>query len=81
MDQDIATAPLPPECRDASGQPKWNGAPEVIDNLNAGCEYYLFVQRFTSVDDLRPKDTVTGADKIQAFVQACRKRRSAALTS
>ena len=39
MDQEIAAAPLPQECRDASGQPKWNGAPEVIewvycDNLN-----------------------------------------------
>jgi hypothetical protein len=40
--------------------------------LNSGCEYYLFVQRFTSLDDLRLKDTLTGADKIRAFVQACR---------
>jgi hypothetical protein len=31
MDQEIAAAPLPQECRDASGQPKWNGAPEVIE--------------------------------------------------
>src|SRR6516165_10420410 len=77
MDQEIASAPLPQECRDASGQPKWNGAPEVIewvycDNLNSGCEYYLFVQRFTSLDDLRLKDALTGADKIRAFVEACR---------
>jgi hypothetical protein len=77
MDQEIASAPLPQECRDASGQPKWNGAPEVIewvycDNLNSGCEYYLFVQRFTSLDDLRLKDTLTAEDKIRAFVQACR---------
>ena len=77
MDQDIAGAALPPECRGADGQPKWNGAPEVIewtfcDNLSSGCEYYLFVQRFTSLDDLRLKDTLTASDKVQAFVQACR---------
>ena len=77
MDQDIASAALPPECRGVDGQPKWNGAPEVIewaycDNLNSGCEYYLFVQRFTSLDDLRLKDTLTSRDKVQAFVQACR---------
>ena len=63
MDQEIAAAPLPQECRDASGQPKWNGAPEVMewvycDNLNSGCEYYLFVQRFTSLDDLRLRDAL-----------------------
>jgi hypothetical protein len=77
MDQDLAGAALPPECRDAAGQPKWNGAPEVIewtycDNLNSGCEYYLFVQRFTSLDDLRLKDTLSASDKVRAFVQACR---------
>jgi hypothetical protein len=77
MDQDLAGAALPPECRGADGQPKWNGAPEVIewtycDNLNSGCEYYLFVQRFTSLDDLRLKDTLTATDKFQAFIQACR---------
>jgi hypothetical protein len=77
MDQDIAGAALPPECRGIDGQPKWSGAPEVIewaycDNLNSGCEYYLFVQRFTSLDDLRLKDTLTSRDKVQAFVQACR---------
>ena len=27
MDQDLASAALPPECRGADGQPKWNGAP------------------------------------------------------
>jgi hypothetical protein len=77
MDRDLASAPLPQECRDASGQPKWDGAPEVIewvycDNPNSGCEYYLFVQRFTSLDDLRLKDNLTAQDKIQAFAQACR---------
>jgi hypothetical protein len=77
MDQELARAPLPPECRDAFGQPKWNGAPEVIewvycDNLNSGCEYYLFVQRFMSLDDLRLKDTLTADDKVSAFVRACR---------
>jgi hypothetical protein len=77
VDQEIAGANLPQECRDASGQAKWDGAPEVIewvycDNVNSGCEYYLFVQRFTALDDLRLKDTLTAADKIQAFVQACR---------
>jgi hypothetical protein len=77
MDEEIANAPLPQECRGAGGQPQWNGAPEVIewvycDNLNSGCEYYLFVQRFTSLDDLRLKDTLTGADKARAFIQACR---------
>ena len=77
MDQDIAGAALPPECREGDGQPKWSGAPEVIewaycDNLNSGCEYYLFVQRFTSLDDLRLKDTLTARDKVQAFIQACR---------
>jgi hypothetical protein len=77
MDQDIAGAALPPECRGVDGQPRWNGAPEVIewaycDNLNSGCEYYLFVQRFTSLDDLRLKDTLTARDKVQAFIQACR---------
>ena len=77
MDQDLAGAALPPECRDAAGQPKWNGAPEVIewtycDNLNSGCEYYLFVQRFTSLDDLRLMDTLTASDKVHAFIQACR---------
>src|SRR5579864_5656336 len=77
MDQDIASAALPPECRGVDGKPKWDGAPEVIewaycDNLNSGCEYYLFVQRFTSLDDLRLKDTLTSRDKVQAFTQACR---------
>ena len=77
MDPDLAGASLPPECRDASGQPRWNGAPEVIewtycDNPNSGCEYYLFVQRFTSLDDLRLKDTLSASDKVQAFIQACR---------
>jgi hypothetical protein len=77
MDQDIARSPLPPECRGVDGQPNWNGAPEVIewaycDNLNSGCEYYLFVQRFMSLDDLRLKDTITSRDKVQAFIQACR---------
>src|SRR5215471_6181061 len=77
MDQDIARSPLPPECRGVDGQPNWNGAPEVIewaycDNLNSGCEYYLFVQRFMSLDDLRLKDNLTPRDKIQAFIQACR---------
>ena len=77
LDQDIAAAPLPAECRDFDGQPKWNGAPEVIewvycDNLNSGCEYYLFVQRFSSLDDLRLKDTLTGGEKVRAFIQACR---------
>ena len=76
LDQDIAAAALPAECRDFNGQPKWNGAPEVIewvycDNLNSGCEYYLFVQRFTSLDDLRLKDTLTGTEKVRAFIQAC----------
>jgi hypothetical protein len=76
MDRDIAGSALPPECRGADGQPVWNGAPEVIewqycDNLNSGCEYYLFVQRFLSLDDLRFKDTLTARDKAQAFVQAC----------
>src|SRR5215471_6122511 len=77
MDQEIAGASLPSECRGVDGQPIWNGAPEVIewvycDNLNSGCEYYLFVQRFTSLDDLRLKDNLTPRDKIQAFIQACR---------
>jgi hypothetical protein len=77
MDQDLAGASLPPECRGADGQPKWNGAPEVIewtycDSLNSGCEYYLFVQRFTSLDDLRLKDTLSVSDKVHAFIQACR---------
>lgn len=77
MDQDIASAALPPECRGVDGQPNWNGAPEVIewaycDNLHSGCEYYLFVQRFTSLEDLRLKDTLTPRDKVQAFIQACR---------
>jgi hypothetical protein len=77
MDHDLAGAALPPECRGANGQPQWNGAPEVIewqycDNLNSGCEYYLFVQRFTSLDDLRLKDTLSASDKVQAFTQACR---------
>ena len=77
MDQEIAGASLPPECRGVDGQPIWNGAPEVIewvycDNLNSGCEYYLFVQRFTSLDDLRLKDDLTARDKVQAFIQACR---------
>ena len=77
MDRDIAGAPLPQECRGVDGQPVWNGAPEVIeweycDNLNSGCEYYLFVQQFTSLDNLRLKDTPTAEDKIQAFIQACR---------
>ena len=77
MDQDIAGAVLPSECREVDGQPKWNGAPEVIEwvycnNLNSGCDYYLFVQQFTSLDDLRLKDTLTARDKVQAFVQACR---------
>jgi len=76
-DRDLVGAALPPECRGVDGQPKWNGAPEVIewtycDNLNSGCEYYLFVQRFTSLDDLRLKDTLTATDKVQAFIQACR---------
>ena len=76
-DHDLAGAALPPECRGVDGQPKWNGKPEVIewvycDNLNSGCEYYLFVQRFTSLDDLRLKDTLTASDKVQAFIQACR---------
>jgi hypothetical protein len=53
MDHDLAGAVLPPECLGADGQPKWSGAPEVIewtycDNLNSDCEYYLFVQRFIS---------------------------------
>ena len=77
MDQDIAGVALPPECRDAAGQPKWNGAPELIewtycDNPNSGCQHYLFVQRFTSLDDLRLKETLTASDKVQAFIQACR---------
>jgi hypothetical protein len=42
------------------------------DNLNSGCEYYLFVQRFTSLNDLRLKDTLSASDKVQAFIQACR---------
>jgi hypothetical protein len=42
------------------------------DNLNSGCEYYLFVQQFTSLDDLRLKDTLTARDKVQGFIQACR---------
>ncbi len=42
------------------------------DSLNSGCEYYLFVQRFTSLEDLRLKDTLTASDKVQAFIQACR---------
>ncbi len=75
MDQDLAGASLPAECRGADEQPKWNGAPEVIewtycDNKNSGCEYYLFVQRFTSLDDLRLKDTLTASDKVQAFIQS-----------
>jgi hypothetical protein len=77
LDPDIAGAALPAECRGADGQPKWNGAPEVIewtycDNLHSGCEYYLFVQRFTSLDNLRLKDTLSATDKVQAFIQACR---------
>ena len=77
LDHQIAAADLPPECRGFAGEPKWNGAPEVIewvycDNLNSGCEYYLFVQRFSSLDDLRLKDTLAAGDKVQAFVQACR---------
>lgn len=76
-DHDLASAALPPECRGADGQPRWNGAPEVIewtycDNLHSGCEFYLFVQRFRSLDDLRLKDTLTASDKVQAFTQACR---------
>src|SRR5215470_13600341 len=43
-----------------------------ITQKDSGCEYYLFVQRFTSLDDLRLKDALTGADKIRAFVEACR---------
>jgi hypothetical protein len=35
---------------------------KYCDNLNSGCEYYLFVQRFTSLDDLRLKDTLTGSE-------------------
>jgi hypothetical protein len=42
------------------------------DNLNSGCEYYLFVQSFTSLNDFRLKDTLTASDKVQAFTQACR---------
>ena len=42
------------------------------DNPNSGCQHYLFVQRFTSLDDLRLKDTLTASDKVQAFIQACR---------
>src|SRR5215472_2861871 len=76
MDSDLASAVLPPACRDVDGQLKWNGSPEVIewvycDNLSSGCEYYLFVQKFTSLLDLRLKDSLSPRDKIQAFVQAC----------
>ena len=77
LDRDIAAASLPAECRGMDGEPKWNGAPEVIewvycDNLTSGCEYYLFVQQFASLDDLRLKDTVAAGDKVQAFIRACR---------
>ena len=77
LDRDIAAASLPAECRGLDGEPKWNGAPEVIewvycDNLTSGCEYYLFVQQFASLDDLRLKDTVAAGDKVQAFIRACR---------
>jgi hypothetical protein len=79
IDQDLARAPLPAGCRDAAGQPVWQGAPEVIewvycDNLNSGCEHYLFVQKFTTLDDLRLKDNLTADDKTRAFVQACRQQ-------
>ena len=77
MDPDIAAAPLPPECRDSAGQPTWSGAPDVVewtycDNLNSGCEYYLFVEKFMSLDDLRLKGTLSSDDKVRAFIQACR---------
>lgn len=77
VDPDIAAAPLPPECRDSSGQPIWHGSPDVVewtycDNPNSGCEYYLFVQKFTSLDDLRLKDTLSSSEKAGAFIQACR---------
>jgi hypothetical protein len=76
MDSQIAAAPLPPECRDGTGQPVWNGAPDIVewtycDNLNSGCEYYVFVQKFTVLDELRLKDDLTSYDKVRAFAQAC----------
>jgi hypothetical protein len=77
IDQELASAPLPAECRDPYGQPVWQGAPEVVewvycDNLHSGCEYYLFVQKFTTLEDLKLKDNLTAGDKARAFVQACR---------
>ena len=76
-DTAIASAPLPPECRDGDGEPTWRGAPDVVewtycDNLNSGCEYYLFVEKFTSLDDLRLRDTLSNDEKVRAFIQACR---------
>jgi hypothetical protein len=77
VDTDISAAPLPLECRDGTGQPTWHGAPDIVewtycDNLNAGCEYYVFVEKFVSLDELRLKDTLNSVDKVQAFIQACR---------
>jgi hypothetical protein len=38
-------------------------------NLSSGCEYYLFVQKFMSLDGLRLKDTLSSDDKVRAFIQ------------